>query len=94
MAQSDTSARKKRVCFALLAPDAEQVTLAGEFNGWDPEARPMNRDKKGLWSTTMSLAPGEYQYRFVVDGEWQNDPNCEAVVENELGGVNNVCVVT
>jgi len=93
MAQNSTNPKKKRVRFALKAPAAEQVTLAGDFNGWDPEARPMNRSKTGLWSTTVSLAPGEYQYRFVVDGEWQNDPHCEETVTNEFGGVNNVCVV-
>jgi hypothetical protein len=47
----------------------------------------------GHWWTYMTLVPGTYEYRFVVDGEWQADPEAAASVPNSYGGVNSVLVV-
>ena len=83
---------KKRVYFNLAVPDAEEVRLVGSFNNWDPEGRLLKRDKKGTWKTWMALEPGSYEYRFLVDGQWQNAPGAE-VVPNPYGGQNCVQVV-
>ena len=88
-----TAPKKKRVNFALHAPDAETVHLAGTFNDWDPSARPLKRGRKGIWRTWMSLSPGRYEYRFVVDGRWQEDPVCAGRVPNAFGGYNSVLEV-
>jgi 1,4-alpha-glucan branching enzyme len=48
----------------------------------------MKRDKKGVWKASLNLAPGTYQYRFFVDGEWQSDPSCTDCVENPFGTLN------
>ena len=83
------------VRFELRAPGAHRVTLAGSFNEWDdssivfaPAAEP------GLWSVTVALQPGRYQYLFVVDGEqWIPDPEAHAQVEDEFGQQNSLLVV-
>jgi hypothetical protein len=36
----------------------------------------------------LPLHPGRYEYRFFVDGEWQNDPYCSSLVENPFGTLN------
>ncbi len=59
--------------FAYAAPDAQHVALAGDFNNWDPQAQPMQRGADGTWSVSLSLQPGTYQYKFVVDGDWRED---------------------
>jgi len=82
---------KKRKTFQLEAPEAQAVYLAGSFNHWDPHARPLKRDGKGVWQTRVSLEPGVHEYRFVVDGTWQDDPQCEEHRPNGWGGTN--CVV-
>ena len=82
---------KKRKIFKLRAPDAAKVCLAGSFNDWDPEVRLLNRDNKGVWKTSVTLAPGVYEYRFVVDGEWRDDPACAQRQSNQFGTDN--CVV-
>ena len=51
----------------------------------------MKQDKKGMWRTTVSLEPGLYEYRFVVDEEWRDDPACEERCANAFGTCN--CVV-
>jgi hypothetical protein len=53
----------------------------------------MKKDKKGIWKTTASLKPGRYEYRFLVDGDWKNDPCCPGRVPNEFGSQNCVRIV-
>ena len=69
-----TTKSKKRKLFKLLAPQAESVYLAASFNDWDPHARPLKKDARGLWKTSVTLPLGKHEYRFVVDGEWRDDP--------------------
>jgi 1,4-alpha-glucan branching enzyme len=56
------------------APDARDVFLAGTFNGWDPSACSMKRAAQGMWRATLQLAPGIYEYKFLVDGKWVCKP--------------------
>lgn len=83
----------KKVQFEFPAPEARKVCLAGDFNNWDASANPMKKDKKGQWKTTLSLKPGRYEYRFLVDGNWENDPSCCDCVPNKFGSQNCVRIV-
>jgi len=78
----------KKVQFEFSAPEAEKVYLAGTFNNWDASAHPMKKDRDGVWKTSLSLKPGSYEYRFFVDGNWENDPSCSNCVLNEFGSEN------
>jgi 5'-AMP-activated protein kinase regulatory beta subunit len=84
---------KKRVNFSLHAPQADQVCLAGSFNDWDPVARPLKSDKQGTWKTWLNLPPGQYEYRFVVNGQWQEDPSAQERRANPFGSYNSVLSV-
>jgi hypothetical protein len=63
--------------FYIKAPQAKSVLLAGDFNNWQPQKTPLKlRGKDGLWSVDVPLSKGnEYQYKFVVDGDWIEDPS-------------------
>ena len=68
--------------------EAEQVFLAGNFNDWSPESLPMVNEN-GLWKISMELEPGEYQYKFVVNGtNWMEDPDAPSYVDDGFGGKN------
>jgi 1,4-alpha-glucan branching enzyme len=79
--------------FGLLAPQARSVFLAGSFNQWNPSSHPLKKDRQGIWKISLPLNPGRYEYRFFVDGEWQNDPDCSSFIENPFGTVNCVKIV-
>lgn len=79
--------------FTLKAPEAKQVLVCGEFNGWQPEAAPLTRRADGTWETSLTLRPGRYQYKFVVDGNWIHDPNAKMNVPNEHYSLNSVIEV-
>lgn len=90
---ADKSKVAKRVQFEFLPPEAKEVFLAGDFNQWDVSAYPMNQDKNGKWKGYLDLSPGRYEYRFFVDGRWENDPACSSCVPSEFGSLNCVKVV-
>lgn len=95
-ADSDTDVAKpiRKSKFEFHAPEAKEVSLAGTFNDWNTRSTPMKKDRKGIWKATLSLAPGRYEYRLLVDGNWENDPSCPECVVNEFGDQNCVRVVT
>jgi 1,4-alpha-glucan branching enzyme len=93
MSQAKRKHSTRRVQFEFQAPEAKEVYLAGEFNNWDENANLMKNDKNGKWKTTLSLKPGRYEYRFIVDGNWKNDPSCSDCVLNEFGSRNCVRIV-
>lgn len=80
------------VGFVLDAPYGWDVALAGSFNSWVPQT--MVKEADGLWRLTVYLAPGTYQYRFLVDNEWKEDPGNTQRVPNEYGSYNSVVVVS
>jgi hypothetical protein len=82
------------VKFWLLEPHAKRVFLSGVFNGWSPDATPMQRQSDGRWETTLALRPGRYQYKFVVDGEWIPDVHAMENVVNDFGTLNSVVEVS
>ncbi|SRR5581483_2987051 len=60
--------------FRFKAPDAKSVELMCEFNGWKGVA--MTKGDDGVWSTKVTLSPGTYAYKFLVDGkDWKLDPD-------------------
>ena len=83
---------RRRVSFKLSAPEAQKVHLAGSFNEWDLASRILRRDTKGIWKTSMLLEPGTYEFRFLVDDEWRNDPEAEQVT-NAFGSSNSLLTV-
>jgi 1,4-alpha-glucan branching enzyme len=87
---------KKRVTFKFKGPDGvktKEVKLCGSFSNWEEGAVFMTKAKSGEWKTIVSLLPGEYEYKFLVDGVWYNDPQADKQAANEWGSENSVRVV-
>ena len=81
------------VRFEFTHPTAITVCVAGTFNNWQPQTKPMQSTKKGSWLKETSLAPGTYEYCLVVDGQFIPDPLASETVPNPFGGLNSVLKV-
>jgi 1,4-alpha-glucan branching enzyme len=77
-----------RISLWLYEPDATEVRLAGSFNNWNPGATPLQHDGEACWRVELILTRGRYEYRFVVDGDWTDDPLAAAYVGNPFGTLN------
>lgn len=85
---------KRRVIhLELTATEAEKVCIAGTFNDWHPEVSQMISVGNSRWRKDLSLPPGEYEYRFVVNGSWISDPHCLHHKPNGFGETNSVLIV-
>lgn len=92
-ALAGTSVNGSDVTFTFKAPDATAVYLSGSFNSWNPAGQKMSKGADGVWSVTIPLKPGTYQYKFVVDGTWTPDPDATSTVDDGYGGKNAVLLV-
>lgn len=84
----------RTVQFELYAHQAGAVSVVGTFNDWKPGVTPLIARGGGKWAKELPLPPGRYEYRFVVDGKWMDDPKAKASVPNPHGGRNAVLEVS
>ncbi|MFW5708514.1 MAG: glycogen-binding domain-containing protein [Bacteroidota bacterium] len=54
--------------------EAERVFVSGNFNAWKPAELEMEKTRAG-WILPYVLAPGNYEYKFIVEGQWITDPD-------------------
>ena len=85
----------RSVTFRCRAESDAAVFLAGSFNGWDASAQALKptTPSEGLQEATLLLPPGRHEYRFVVNGAWQADPECPEWTPNPFGSRNSVVQV-
>lgn len=76
--------------FHLSAPMAQSVQLAADFTDWEKSALNLIKTPEGIWFIMVPLSPGQYAYRFIVDGEWHDDPHCHQHARNPLDATNAV----
>lgn len=72
--------------------EIDRIFLAGSFNDWQPTVDEMNGpDENGIYTLKYNLRPGEYQYKFVINGkEWFHDPNNDQTTADGHGGKNSI----
>lgn len=84
-------ATEKAITFEFAAEAGSRVYIAGTFNAWNPSSHPLTyHPAEGLFRVTLLLAPGLYEYKFVVDGVWHVDVRCPHWALNSNGTLNSV----
>ena len=84
----------KSVTFTVHAEAGQDVRLAGSFTDWETKAKKMTFKKaNGVYSVTVKLAPGEYQYKFIIGDKWTTDDQNTEFVPNDKGTFNSRLVV-
>lgn len=83
-----TEKAEKRIPIVVNAPKATEVLVTGDFTNWSKEGIRLKKTASGRWETVLSLPPGEYQYRLLIDGEWSNDPVAKKQIPNQFGTSN------
>ena len=93
-AEQPEAAGSREILFHMMAPEARSVHLVGEFNRWQADIAPsLNKDEDGVWRGRVRLDPGNYQYKYLIDGKWVLDPDNPLRVVTESGLVNSLVKV-
>lgn len=88
-----TSSEKKDrqiVTLTFGTMDCADIQIAGDFNDWQPDHGVETRIVNGVLQKILSVKPGAYQYRLIVDGKWQEDPDNPLQVTNDYGEINSL----
>ena len=81
----------RKVTFALTALPGHTVFVAGSFSDWEPDKHAMAySEAQGVYSCEVILAPGVYEYKLVIDGEWVTDIDNDNFSANDFGTLNSV----
>jgi 1,4-alpha-glucan branching enzyme len=75
----------RAINFICNAPQAQSVSLVGDFNAWNPAAHRMNRMPDGAWLLTVELKHGHHRYAFLVDGSLSLDPQAQGITRSDQG---------
>ena len=89
-AQAPSREKADGAVFEYYNPSARRVSVAGSFNDWSPDATLLASDGDGKWTAIVPLEPGKHEYKFVVDGAWQPDPENPVTAPDGFGGVNSI----
>ena len=73
----------KPINFFCVAPEAQSVTVVGDFNEWRPQVHPMQQQSDGSWQLQIPLNHGHHHYTFLVDGRPVLDPRAMGIARNE-----------
>jgi hypothetical protein len=79
--------RRGMVEFRVYKPQARYISLVGDFNHWNPENDLLQRGEDGIWRLKKRLSPGEYRYKFVIDGRWEVDYFNTLSAMDDTGGI-------
>jgi len=96
-AQPAAAAPPKEVIVSFRDAAARDVRIAGDFNGWVPDKDVTSRlhvaGRERVWTKVLTLPPGTYRYRYLVDGQWREDPANPEQAAAPLGGRHSLLVV-
>jgi len=70
--------------FRFFRPCAQHISLVGDFNKWQKSFQ-MTRETDGWWTCRLRLAPGIYQFKYSVDGEWFIDYAAFGLIHGPYG---------
>ncbi|MGB7292195.1 MAG: prolyl oligopeptidase family serine peptidase [Thermodesulfobacteriota bacterium] len=85
---------KEGILFSFYSPGAKEVFLAGDFNGWKSRETPLIKGRDDVWRVILELKPNRaYDYKYIVDGNWVNDPNNRDLNPDIAGGANSVIFI-
>lgn len=84
---------RRRFTFRWEDEPGKIVAVAGSFNDWQPDKPLIDRDGNGVYTAVLMLEPGYYEYKFVINGEWQLDKNNPKFKPNDIGSLNSVLIV-
>lgn len=79
-----------KVTFSIVAKEANEVAVVGDFNNWDPKAGALGKLKTGAFKGTFDInKDASYEFKYVIDGSFVNEPEADSFLWNDFAGAEN-----
>ena len=79
-----------KVTFSVDAKEANSASVVGDFNSWDPKEGELGKLKNGTFKATFDLPKdASYEFKYVIDGAFVNDPEADSYQWNDFAGNEN-----
>lgn len=83
-----------KVTFSVEAKEAQSVAVIGDFNNWNPADGALSKLKSGTFKATFDLPiDASYEFKYVIDGAFVNEPEADSFVFNDFAGQENSVIV-
>ena len=82
-----------KVTFSIEAKDAKFAAVVGDFNNWNPKEGELSKLKNGTFKGLFEVPKDStYEFKYLVDGTYINDPEADSYVYNDFAGSENSVV--
>ena len=79
-----------KVTFSVEAKEAATASVVGDFNNWNPAEGILTKLKTGTFKNTFDLPKdATYEFKYVIDGDFVNDPEADSLIWNSFAGAEN-----
>lgn len=79
-----------KVTFSIEAKEANTAAVIGDFNSWNPAEGELSKLKNGTFKATFELPKDNtFEFRYLVDGDYVNDPEADSFRWNEFANAEN-----
>ena len=79
-----------KVTFSIEAKEANTASVVGDFNNWNPAEGTLSKQKTGTFKATFDLPKdNSFEFKYLVDGAYVNDPEADSFAYNEFAGAEN-----
>lgn len=79
-----------KVTFSVEAKGANTAAVIGDFNNWNPAEGELLKLKTGTFRATFDLPKdNSFEFKYLVDGNYLNDPEADSFAYNEFAGAEN-----
>jgi hypothetical protein len=80
--------------FTYYQKGIKSISLVGQFNDWDPASTTLVEESPGVWTVSVALRPGVYEYQFILNGTQRVTDPTMPQTSNDFGSPNSVVVVS
>lgn len=79
-----------KVTFSVVAKESNEASVVGDFNNWSVETGALSKLKNGTFKATFELdTDSDYEFKYVIDGEFVNEPEADSYRWNDFAGSEN-----
>ena len=80
--------------FTYYQKGLQSISLVGGFNDWDSDSTTLREVSPGVWTVSLLLRPGVYEYQFILNGKQRVTDPTMPQVKNDFGSPNSVVTVS